>query len=98
MNLHGYLMRENILYTSDEAIDFSNVFFIIRYYSIKASMELAIDKNVKFKGFEKSEYAKGNKSKVLSKYYNESFLPKQKKYLNYLKVYIFQLIRIGPTF
>ena len=23
---------------------------------------------------------------------------KQKKYLNYLKVYIFQLIRIGPTF
>lgn len=80
MNLHGYLMRENILYTSDEAIDFSNVFFaIIRYYSIKASMELAIDKNVKFKGFEKSEYAKGNKSKVLSKYYNESFLPKTEK-------------------
>ena len=80
MNLHGYLMRENILYTSDEAIDFSNVFFaIIRYYSIKASMELAIDKNVKFKGFEKSEYAKGNKNKVLSKYYNESFLPKTEK-------------------
>ena len=52
---------------------------MIRYYSIKASMELAIDKNVKFKGFEKSEYAKGNKSKVLSKYYNESFLPKTEK-------------------
>ena len=80
MNLHGYLMRENILYTSDEAIDFSNVFFaMIRYYAIKASMELAIDKNVKFKGFEKSEYAKGNKSKILSKYYNESFLPKTEK-------------------
>ncbi len=26
MNLHGYLVRENILYTSDDAIDFSNVF------------------------------------------------------------------------
>ena len=27
MNLHGYLVRENVLYTSDEAIDFCNVFF-----------------------------------------------------------------------
>ncbi|MBF4785782.1 ribonucleoside-diphosphate reductase subunit alpha, partial [Clostridioides difficile] len=36
MNLHGYLVRENILYTSDDAIDFSNVFFaMVRYYSIK---------------------------------------------------------------
>ena len=80
MNLHGYLVRENILYTSKEAIDFSNVFFaMIRYYAIKASMEIAIEKNETFDGFEKSEYAKGIESKVLSKYYKESYLPKTKK-------------------
>ncbi|MDO7205961.1 hypothetical protein Q5M85_19630 [Paraclostridium bifermentans] len=54
MNLHGYLVRENILYTSKEAIDFSNVFFaMIRYYAIKASMELSIEKKTTFDGFEK---------------------------------------------
>ncbi|OSB12033.1 ribonucleotide-diphosphate reductase subunit alpha [Paraclostridium bifermentans] len=80
MNLHGYLVRENILYTSKEAIDFANVFFaMIRYYAIKASMELSIEKKTTFDGFENSEYAKGIKSKVLSKYYTESYLPKTDK-------------------
>ncbi|WP_195946352.1 class 1b ribonucleoside-diphosphate reductase subunit alpha [Paraclostridium bifermentans] len=80
MNLHGYLVRENILYTSKEAIDFSNVFFaMIRYYAIKASMELAIEKKTTFDGFENSEYAKGIESEVLSKYYTESYLPKTDK-------------------
>ncbi|MEJ4024452.1 class 1b ribonucleoside-diphosphate reductase subunit alpha [Clostridioides difficile] len=80
MNLHGYLVRENILYTSDDAIDFSNVFFaMLRYYSIKASMKIAIEKNQTFEGFDKSEYAKGRNSKVLSKYYEQSYLPKSEK-------------------
>lgn len=80
MNLHGYLVRANILYTSKEAIDFSNVFFaMIRYYAIKASMELSIEKKTTFDGFENSEYAKGIKSKVLSKYYTASYLPKTDK-------------------
>ena len=80
MNLHGYLVRENILYTSEEAIDFSNVFFaMIRYYAIKASMEISIEKNTTFDGFEKSEYAKGQASSVLSKYCNNSNLPKTNK-------------------
>ncbi|HBH3641127.1 TPA: class 1b ribonucleoside-diphosphate reductase subunit alpha [Clostridioides difficile] len=80
MNLHGYLVRENILYTSDDAIDFSNVFFaMVRYYSIKASMKIAIEKNQTFEGFDKSEYAKGRNSKVLSKYYEQSYLPKSEK-------------------
>lgn len=80
MNLHGYLVRENILYTSEEAVEFCNVFFaMIRYYAIKASMEIAIDQNETFDGFEKSEYAKGKESVVLSKYYRESYLPKSDK-------------------
>ncbi|MEG1410108.1 MAG: class 1b ribonucleoside-diphosphate reductase subunit alpha [Terrisporobacter sp.] len=80
MNLHGYLVRENIPYTSEEAVEFSNVFFaMIRYYAIKASMEIAIEKNETFKDFQKSEYAKGRQSDVLSKYYSESYLPKSEK-------------------
>lgn len=80
MNLHGYLVRENILYNSNEAVDFCNVFFaMIRYYAIKSSMKIAMERKETFDGFEKSEYAKGKDSDVLSKYYNESFLPKTDK-------------------
>lgn len=80
MNLHGYLVRENILYTSEEAVDFCNVFFaMIRFYAIKASMNIAIKREEAFVGFEKSEYAKGKNSEVLSKYYSESYLPKTDK-------------------
>lgn len=80
MNLHGYLVRENILYTSKEAVDFCNVFFaMIRFYAIKASMNIAIKRKETFVGFEKSEYAKGKDSEVLSRYYNESYLPKTDK-------------------
>ncbi|MEG0856011.1 MAG: ribonucleotide-diphosphate reductase subunit alpha, partial [Terrisporobacter sp.] len=60
--------------------EFSNVFFaMIRYYAIKASMEIAIEKNQTFEDFQKSEYAKGRESDVLSKYYSESYLPKSEK-------------------
>lgn len=80
MNLHGYLVRENVLYTSDEAIDFCNVFFaMIRFYAIKSSMKIAMEKKKTFEGFEKSEYAKGKDSSVLRKYYENSYLPKTEK-------------------
>ena len=80
MNLHGYLVRENVLYTSDEAIDFCNVFFaMIRFYAIKSSMKIAMERKKTFDGFEKSEYAKGKDSSVLSKYYVNSYLPKTQK-------------------
>ncbi|CEI73287.1 class 1b ribonucleoside-diphosphate reductase subunit alpha [Romboutsia hominis] len=80
MNLHGYLVRENILYTSEEAIDFCNVFFaIVRHFAIKSSMNIAKERNKTFVGFEKSEYAKGKDSNVLKKYYKNSYLPKTDK-------------------
>lgn len=76
MNLHGYLISKGILYTSKEALDFSNVFFsTVRYYAIKTSMNIAIEKGTKFEGFDKSEYAKGRDSLVLNKYYERDFLP-----------------------
>ena len=75
-----YLVRENILYTSEEAKDFSNVFFaLIRYHAIKSSMKIAIERNSKFEGFDKSEYAKGKESSVLSKYYMNDYTPKSDK-------------------
>lgn len=80
MNLHGYLVRENVLYTSDEAVDFCNVFFaMIRFYAIKSSMKIAMERKRTFEGFEKSEYAKGKDSLVLRKYYENSYLPKTEK-------------------
>ena len=76
MNLHGYLVREGILYTSQEAIDFVNVFFaLIRYYAIKTSMNIAMERRETFVGFETSEYAKGKNSDVLRKYYEVDYLP-----------------------
>ena len=80
MNLHGYLMSQDILYTSEEAKDFANVFFaMIRYYAIKSSMDIAIKKNKKFNGFEKSEYAKGSDSKLLNKYIIKDYTPQSDK-------------------
>ncbi|MEF9990587.1 MAG: class 1b ribonucleoside-diphosphate reductase subunit alpha [Romboutsia sp.] len=76
MNLHGYLTREGILYTSKESIEFVDVFFAaIRYYAIQESMLIAIKKNKVFDGFEKSEYAKGRNSDLLKKYVEKDFLP-----------------------
>lgn len=90
MNLHGYLVRENVLYTSDEAIDFCNVFFaMIRFYAIKSSMKIAMERNKTFEGFEKSEYAKGKDSSVLRKYYDNSYLPKTEKIKDlFEKIYV----------
>lgn len=80
MNLHGYLISQNIIYTSKEALDFANVFFAtVRYYAIKTSMKIAMEKGKSFEGFEKSEYAKGKDSEVLNKYYTQDFTPKTYK-------------------
>ena len=77
MNLHGYLMSQNIMYASDEAVEFCSVFFsMMRYYAIKTSMKISKEKNKTFEGFEKSEYAKGRDSEVLGKYYNTDYTPK----------------------
>lgn len=76
MNLHGYLMKNNIKYDSVEAVDFCNVFFaMMRYFAIKTSMNIAKERGESFEGFEKSEYAKGSNSDVLGKYYTTDYTP-----------------------
>lgn len=60
MNLHGHLMYSGIRYGSDESLEFVDAFYsAMNYYSIKASMELAKERNKTFEGFKESAYATG---------------------------------------
>ncbi len=73
LNLHGYLAKNRIMYESETAAEFVSVFFAaVNYYSIKRSTELAKERNFRFAGFEKSEYAKGT---YFNNYLENEFLP-----------------------
>lgn len=77
MNLNGYLAKNGIPYESEDAKDFSNVFFMLmNYYSLQASMQIAIERGETFKDFDKSDYATG---KYFTKYVENDYLPKSDK-------------------
>lgn len=77
MNLHGYFAKNKIFYTSEEAKDFANTFFMMmNYYSIKKSMYIARERGETFKDFHKSTYATGE---YFEKYLAEDFSPKTEK-------------------
>lgn len=77
MNLHGYLVKNHIMYESEEARDFANTFFMMmNFYSLERSTELAAEKNYKFNGFEGSTYSTGE---YFDKYVEDSFEPKTDK-------------------
>ncbi|WIK59559.1 class 1b ribonucleoside-diphosphate reductase subunit alpha [Actinotignum urinale] len=60
MNLHGYLGRERIYYGSEEALDFTNMYFYtVAYHCIRTSMLIAKERGETFEGFEDSTYASG---------------------------------------
>ncbi|MEK4129644.1 class 1b ribonucleoside-diphosphate reductase subunit alpha [Solibacillus sp. FSL W8-0474] len=74
MNLHGHLVQSGIRYGSKESIEFIDAFMeALNYYSLKASMEIAKEKNETFYRFEESDYASG--------VYFESYLNKEEKEL-----------------
>ncbi|QHW35847.1 class 1b ribonucleoside-diphosphate reductase subunit alpha (plasmid) [Paenibacillus rhizovicinus] len=61
MNLHGYLASQLIGYESNYALEFVTAFYnAMNYYSLKRSMEIAIELGETFEGFEKSDYADGS--------------------------------------
>ncbi|MCL2896225.1 class 1b ribonucleoside-diphosphate reductase subunit alpha [Brenneria tiliae] len=73
MNLHGYLARERIFYGSEEAIDFTNIYFYtVAYHALRASNQLATERGQSFKGFENSTYASGE---YFSKYVEQRWEP-----------------------
>ncbi|MGL4169253.1 class 1b ribonucleoside-diphosphate reductase subunit alpha [Morganella morganii] len=77
MNLHGYLAREHIHYGSEEGIDFTNIYFLtIAYYALKASNQLAIERQQTFRNFEQSAYASGA---YFSKYITQKWEPVTEK-------------------
>jgi len=77
MNLHGYLAREHIHYGSEEAIDFTNIYFYtVLFHAIKASNQLAIEKKQTFDGFENSKYASGE---FFKKYTEKEWAPATKR-------------------
>jgi len=73
MNLHGYLGSQHIHYDSEEAVDFTNIYFMsVLYYALKASMELAKETGEKFDNFENSKYADGS---FFNKYVERKWAP-----------------------
>jgi ribonucleoside-diphosphate reductase alpha chain len=77
MNLHGFLVKNRIPYESEEAKDFVRTFcMMMNYYSIERSMEIAKERGVTFKDFDKSEYAKGT---YFEMYLKEDFSPRTEK-------------------
>lgn len=74
MNLHGHLVQSGIRYGSKESIEFIDAFMeSLNYYSLKASMEIAKQKNKTFYRFEESDYASG--------VYFETYINKEDKEL-----------------
>lgn len=73
MNLHGFLAREGIHYGSEEGIDFTNCYFAaIAYHCLRASNQIAKEKQQTFADFPRSRYASGE---FFAPYLQESFTP-----------------------
>lgn len=73
MNLHGYLAREGIAYGSEEALDFTNIYFYcVTYHALRTSCLLAQERNQRFAGFEQSQYASGH---YFTKYLSRRWQP-----------------------
>ena len=59
MNLHGFLGREGLRYGSDEALDFTDMYFMtVAYHAYRTSHAIAAERGTRFAGFDDSAYAK----------------------------------------
>lgn len=83
MNLHGFLAREGIHYGSEEALDFTNIYFYtVNYHTIRASNKIAKEKKEVFEGFKDSTYATGE---YFDKYIHEDWGIKTEKVQDMVK-------------
>lgn len=77
MNLAGFFGSEEIMYGSEESIDFTSVYFAaIAYHAIATSNQIAFERKQKFSGFEDSKYATGE---FFDKYVTQDWTPKTDK-------------------
>lgn len=59
MNLHGFLGREGLRYGSEEALDFTDMYFMtVAYHAYRTSHAIAAERGVRFAGFSDSAYAR----------------------------------------
>lgn len=73
MNLHGFLAKSEIHYDSEEAVDFTNMYFYtVTYHALRASNMIAIERGETFADFEKSKYASGE---YFDKYTDKEWTP-----------------------
>ena len=83
MNLHGFLAREGIMYGSEEALDFVNLYFMaVAYHAYSASHDLAVERGKAFSLFPTSAYAKpAGQGNYFDKYTNGTLVlePKTEK-------------------
>ena len=60
MGLHSFLATHQIQYESQDAVDFTGLYFLLlNYYTIMGSMKIAKERNRSFDNFENSDYASG---------------------------------------
>ena len=91
MNLHGFLAKNKVAYESELAREFVDVFFeMLNYYSLKASCQIAKEKQETFKGFEASEYANGN-------YFNKYLDREQPMWSDKVKDLLKEQVRFIPS-
>jgi len=83
MNLHGFLVRERIFYGSEEAIDFTNMYFYtVTYHAIRASNAIATERGETFAGFKDSKYASGE---YFDKYVSQEWKPATQRVVELFK-------------
>lgn len=85
MNLHGHLASQGILYGSKDSVEFVDLFMeALNYFSLKASCEIAKERNETFYGFEKSDYATGE---YFEKFRNNDYRTNDNKLHIHIDVY-----------
>ncbi|MFO1544992.1 class 1b ribonucleoside-diphosphate reductase subunit alpha [Lactiplantibacillus plantarum] len=77
MGLHAFFAKNQMEYGSKEAVDFTNIYFLLlNYWTLKASNEIARERHETFVNFEKSKYADGS---YFDKYTTQDWQPKYDK-------------------
>ncbi|WP_057742504.1 class 1b ribonucleoside-diphosphate reductase subunit alpha [Liquorilactobacillus capillatus] len=77
MGLHAFLAKNKIYYGSKESLDFTNIYFmLLNYWTLKASNQIAQERQETFADFEKSKYYDGS---YFNKYLQTTFVPETAK-------------------
>lgn len=77
MGLHAFLAKNQIHYGSPEAIDFTSVYFmLLNYWTLKASNQIARERQETFADFAQSSYADGS---YFDKYLQHNYGPQTQR-------------------